>query len=150
VPDVFVSLRDITVAPSADLTTLTFTVWTDLSIQLRYRVWLEQNPSVSAAGNDAAASVGKHLFPYPLGPLATPADLRGKIAGFEILSATPQTQPYLRSYVGSVRMPGARDPFDIPVRFFSFSGPMTGAVPTLGTLGNWSRYTWSQWNPKST
>jgi hypothetical protein len=37
----------------------------------------------------------------------------------------------------------------VPVRFNGFSGSFAAAVPALGTGGNWSRYTWSQWNPKS-
>lgn len=148
-PSRFDSLTSVTVTPAADATSVLFNAWTEQALQLRYRIWREDRPELVIVGNEAGAVAGQHKSSFSLASLGAAAELKGEVLSYEILSTTAPP-PTLRPYGGSVRIPGARDLQDIPVRFYSFSGPMTAAVPALGVQGNWSRYTWSQWNSKGT
>jgi hypothetical protein len=78
----------------------------------------------------------------------------GKHLVFTIkLAATDSSGLALRPYVGSTDLPGTRWPAPIagksvPVRFYTFGD---GTRPAGGGgVGNWSSYTWAQYNPKGT
>ena len=68
----------------------------------------------------------------------------------------------LRPYVGTYDFPGTRMPapiagISVPVRFYMFgdgtrppNGGGTGPLLNGPAAGNWSSYTWAQYNPKGT
>lgn len=148
-PSAFVTLSDVSAEPNANNDGIIFKVTTDQSVQLRFRIWDALNPSVVIVANEAGAKAGPRQLVAPLATLT--ADATGDVLGYEILSTTAPP-PTLRPFSGTVRMAGARTVAKgnaVPVRFNGFSGSFSAAVPALGVGGNWSRYTWSQWNPKS-
>lgn len=133
-PAAFVTLYEVAVEPTT--TTLTFKVNTDQAVQLRFRVWRDINPGVSAAGQEASAKVGPRSFPYALAPLLGGADPGGWVVCYEITSITAPP-PTLRPFQGSVRVPGSRTVAKgtaLNVRWNAFG---------------WNRYTWAQYNPKN-
>jgi len=147
-PAGFVTLSNVIATPNAAGTVVTFSVTTDQSVQLNFRIWDTQNPSVSAGGTEAAAAVGTRTFQYTLSPVS--ANPQGKVMGFEITSVTAPP-PTLRPYQGTVRISAARTVANqkaVPVRWNMFGD---GTRPAGGAgIGNWSSYTWAQYNPKMT
>jgi len=147
-PSLFVTLSNVIATPNAAGTVVTFSVTTDQSVQLNFRIWDAQTPSVSASGTEAAAAAGTRTFAYTLSPVS--ANPQGKVMGFEITSVTAPP-PTLRPYQGTVRIPAARTVANqkaVPVRHNMFGD---GTRPSGGGgVGNWSSYTWAQYNPKMT
>jgi|SRR5215831_73838 len=156
-PSGFVTLSNVIAAPNAAGTVVVFSVTTDQSVQLNFRIWDVMNPSVSAAGTEAAAGIGTRTFSYTLSPVS--ANPQGKVMGFEITSVTAPP-PTLRPYQGTVRIPAARTVANqkaVPVRWNMFGdgtrpvdGGGTGPLKNGPAAGNWSSYTWTQYNPKQT
>lgn len=156
-PAGFVTLSNVIATPNAAGTVVTFTVTTDQSVQLNFRIWDAMNPSVSASGTEAAAAVGTRTFAYTLSPVS--ANPQGRVMGYEITSVTAPP-PTLRPYQGTIRIPAARTTTNgkaVPVRWNMFGDgtrPQWGGGTTNRgdgpAAGNWSSYTWAQYNPKGT
>jgi len=147
-PSAFVTLSNVAAAPNAAGDTVVFTVETDQAVQLRFTVWDAQNPSVTAGGQEGSAILGRRTFSYALSPLT--ASAQGKVMGYEITSLTTPP-PTLRPFQGTVRIGAARTVAKnnaVPVRWNMFGD---GTRPAGGGgIGNWSSYTWAQYNPKMT
>lgn len=125
---------------------------TDQSCQLRYRMWREKDPATIYTETESSAAVGKRYQTLPRSGLGA-MDVAGEVVFIELSVPVPPNPatPYMRTYTGTTRVTGRRTTTNgtaVPVRFNGFTGPFSAAVPTLGTKGNWSTYTWSQWNPK--
>jgi hypothetical protein len=148
-PPGFITVSNIRTAPTSNSFTVTFD--TDQACLMAMDWWSHNDPSITTG---TAVLEGVLRTNHIIASGAFPAgDHTGKMFGFSLrLDANDVTGKLLRAQQGFVQLLGARSVAKanaVPVRFNGFSGPMTAAVPALGTQGNWSRYTWSQWNPKS-
>ena len=126
---------------------------TDGPIRLTYRMWREKDPSVVYTETESAAAVGKRYQTLPRASLGA-MDFSGEIVFVEISATIPPNPvgtPILRSQVGSCRVTGARTTTNgkaVPVRWNTFGDGTR--PPGGGGVGNWSSYTWAQYNPKGT
>lgn len=157
-PPVFASIRD--VLPSSTPTTFTVRATTDYPIQLQMDWWSQNDPSVITAGTAPveAGPTTQHSFTVTL-PAGNHA---GYVFGFNFRQDSNDTSGFQwRPFQGTVQIVGSRASRNqtVPVRFYQFGGtPPPGAggsaPPGPGSngpnIGNWSTYTWAQYNPKLT
>lgn len=122
---------------------------TDVACQCQMPWWPTQNPQSGPgflSGPADASPVTHHTLAVNIG-----ASAAGQSYQFQlVLSAADTTNLIFRAYQGSVQILGARAAAGmvIPVKFFTYG---TSYPPTPGNQqGNWSTYSWSQWNPKGT
>jgi hypothetical protein len=146
----FITISNVKAIPTSSTFSVQFD--TDVACKMAMDWWSQNDPSITTS---TAVLEGSALTKHNIAAGAFPAgDHTGKVFGFSLrLDATDTTGLALRSYQGFVQLLGARTTGKgnaVPVRFYSFSGPMDAAVPAAGQKGNWSTYTWSQWNSKST
>ena len=151
-PAAFITLRDITFASDANNIYVRCT--TDIATLLTFRTCRTKDPNTIYTETESPTPIlGMRYQTLPRSNLG-PADYSGETVLIEISTQVPPNSvgsPYLRPYTGSLRLVGARTVANgkaLPVRFNGFSGSYAAAVPPLGTKGNWSTYTWSQWNTK--
>lgn len=159
----FITLSNIRWTPAANAFTVVCD--TDVLCKLQMDYWSHNDPSIpqplAGTVGDATARF-QHTFTTPALPAG---DHTGKFFGFSIrLDATDVTGRYLRSQQGFVQLIGARTVAKgnaVPVRHNTFGDgtrPANGGAvqgsgaqsPYLVGGGNWSSYTWAQYNPKGT
>lgn len=145
---VFATIRDVKATPNP--TGFVVTATTDVPIQLQLDYWSQNDPSIpQGAGGTAPAESGpttQHSFVVGLG-----AGHTGYWFGFNFRQDSNDTSGFLwRPVQGLVQISGNRAARgqQLPVRWNSFGD---GTRPAGGGgIGNWSSYTWAQYNPKMT
>ena len=141
----FLTLRDVTTTPNAAGTGFTVSCNTDALCTLKLDWWQMgvANPTINSI-SDSFPSSAKHAF-----TASGLTGMQGSSIGFRIyLDPLDGSGLTLRDYFGTFRSPGARGGTTnppTPVRFYNFGG---NGQPLPGNQqGNWSTYTWAQWNP---
>jgi hypothetical protein len=153
----FITLSNIRPIPTASTFSVQFD--TDVACKMAMDWWSQNDPSITAS---TAVLEGSALTRHSIAAGAFPAgDHTGKVFGFSLrLDATDATGLTLRSYQGFVQLLGARTVAKlnaVPVRWNMFgdgtrpaNGGGTGPLLNGPAAGNWSSYTWAQYNPKMT
>jgi hypothetical protein len=162
-PPAFVTLSNIRTIPSSTGWTITFD--TDQPVLMAMDYWSQNDPSLQ---NPWAGSVleGVLTTHHSIATAALPAGKHvGYVFGYSLrLDANDVSGLTLRPQQGLVQLLGARAPgqtafgnaLSVPVRFYQFGGtppPGPGGTQPGGggpNIGNWSTYTWAQYNPKGT
>jgi hypothetical protein len=155
-PSSFVTLYVVSVAPNAAGDTVVFTVETDQAVRLSV-VMKRNGATTSQVVNEAGAASGRRTITFAITTLGGPVVGEHLLWEISSLTAPPPTLRTVQN--GSVRMPNARTTTNgkaVPVRWNQFGD---GTRPTNGGgnparsmegSGNWSSYTWTQYNPKGT
>lgn len=144
----YITLSNVVATPTANSFTVTFD--TDIPCKMAMDWWSHNDPSIVAS---SSVLEGTTVTRHSITTGAMPAgDHTGKYFGFSLrLDATDVSGKTLRSYQGFVRLIGARTTAKlnaVPVRFNNYGD---GTRPAGGAgVGNWSSYTWAQYNPKNT
>jgi hypothetical protein len=153
----YITISNVKPIPTASTFSVQFD--TDVACKMAMDWWSQNDPSITVA---TSVLEGSALTRHNIAAGAFPAgDHTGKVFGFSLrLDATDTTGLTLRSYQGFVQLLGARTVGKgnaVPVKFYTFGDGTRpanggGTGPYLGgpNAGNWSSYTWSQWNPKGT
>ena len=148
-PAGFITLSNVRFTATNNSFTVLFD--TDQPVLMAMDFWSQNDPSLPAP---LAGSVleGVLRTAHVIASGALPAgNHAGYVFGFSLrLDANDVSGTTLRSYQGYVQLPGARVQRNLalPVRWNTFGD---GTRPTGGGgIGNWSSYTWAQYNPKGT
>jgi hypothetical protein len=157
-PQPWITISNIKPIPGTNAFTVTFD--TDVTCLIQMDYWSHNDPSIPAgiAGVVTETATMRHTFTTPALPAG---DHTGKYFGFSLrLDANDVSGYQMRSQQGMVRLIGARSVAKlnaVPVRWNTFGDgtrPANGGGTTnLGqgpAAGNWSSYTWAQYNPKGT
>jgi hypothetical protein len=157
-PAGFITLSNIVATPTNAGFTVTFD--TDQPVLMAMDYWAQNDPSLP---QPLAGSVleGQLRMRHSITTNALPAGNHGGYTfGFSLrLDAADVSGKSLRSQQGFVRLLGGRvqQGRSVPVRFNMYGDgtrPANGGGTTsLGqgpAAGNWSSYTWAQYNPKMT
>ena len=157
------SISNIKATPTS--TGFTVTCDTDVPVLLAMDYWAQNDPSLPAP---LAGSILEGVLrqQHSMTTNALPAgDHTGRVFGFSLrLDSNDVSGKTLRSYQGFVQLLGARTVAKlnaVPVRFNQYgdgtrpaNGGATSQAGPTGTYlvggGNWSSYTWAQYNPKLT
>jgi hypothetical protein len=144
-PPGFITLSN--VIPSSTATAFTVSFQTDQPVICRMDWWSQDDPSVTGVVTivDAGATTQHTFTTASLG-----AGHAGKHFNFRLsLDPTDVSGKTLRPYFGTIQLIGARagTALAVPVRFYTFGGTPP-PTPGGGGIGNWSTYTWAQYNPK--
>lgn len=131
-----------------------FTVYatTDVAIQLQLDYWSQNDPSIPpGVAGTAPAEAGpltQHVFVVTL-PGGN--NRSGFVYGYNFRQDSNDTSGFQwRGFQGTIQTTGARSTRGqtLPVRWNMFGD---GTRPAGGGgIGNWSSYTWAQYNPKGT
>lgn len=138
------------VRATATATTFTVTFDTDVPCLMAMDWWSQNDPSVITS---TAVLEGVARVNHTIASGAFPAgDHTGKVFGFSLrMDANDTSGLGIRPYQGTVQLLGARTVAKnnaVPVRWNMFGD---GTRPSGGGgIGNWSSYTWTQYNPKNT
>jgi hypothetical protein len=141
------------IAWSATNNAFTVTCTTDVACMIQMDYWSQNDPSIPQpiAGTVAEAGpVTRHTFTTPALP-GVVGSHAGKVFGFSLrIDANDTTGLTLRSQQGWVQLIGARAYAGqtLPVRFYTFGNGTPPPPSGGGGNGNWSSYTWAQYNPK--
>lgn len=147
-PPLFATISNVQPIPANNAFQVVFD--TDLPIQLQVDYWSQNDPSLPQplAGTMSEAGPATHHV-FSSGALPGGANHSGYTFGFSIRKdANDVSNLTLRSYQGFVQLTGARSTrgLSVPVRWNTFGD---GTRPAGGGgIGNWSSYTWAQYNPK--
>ena len=148
----YINIFNVTFSSTATGGAMTVTCETDQACILSMDYYPQDGRLSSAPSNNGTVTDSGALLKHTFTVTFSDARNAGQNFGFRIRKdATDTTALGIRDYIGSLRLAGSRTTGKgnaVPVRFYTFSGPGTGAVPAAGQLGNWSTYTWSQWNAK--
>lgn len=153
------SISNIRAIPTATGFTVTFE--TDVPVLMAMDYWAQNDPSLPAP---LAGSVLEGVLrqTHSITTTALPAgDHTGKVFGYSLrLDSNDVSGKLCRSQQGFVQLLGARTVAKlnaVPVRFNNYgdgtrpaNGGATAQGPYLVGGGNWSSYTWAQYNPKLT
>lgn len=153
------SISNIRAIPTATGFTVTFD--TDVPVLMAMDYWAQNDPSLPAP---LAGSVLEGVLrqQHSITTSALPAgDHTGKVFGYSLrLDSNDVSGKLLRSQQGFVQLLGARTVAKlnaVPVRFNMYgdgsrpaNGGGTGPLLNGAAAGNWSSYTWAQYNPKMT
>lgn len=151
----FITISNIAATPAANSFTVTFD--TDIPCLMALDWWSQNDPSITVPGSTLEGVLRTR---HSISTGALPAgDHTGKYFGFSLrLDANDISGGKLRSYQGMVRLIGARTVAKlnaVPVRWNMFGDGTRpanggGSGPRLEGSGNWSSYTWTQYNPHGT
>jgi hypothetical protein len=152
----FISMSNIVATPTNNSFTVTFD--TDIPCLMAMDFWGHNDPSLQAP---LAGSIleGVLRMRHSIASGALPAgNHAGYYFGYSLrLDANDVSGGKLRSQQGFVRLTGARVQrgLALPVRWNQFGDGTRppnggGSGPRLEGSGNWSSYTWAQYNPKMT
>lgn len=148
----YITLSNVRPVPSTNGFTVYF--HTDVPCLMAMDYWSQNDPSLqNLAGSILEGQlVTDHIIPSNVFPAGNHG---GYVAGFSLrLDANDTTGLTLRSYQGLVQLLGARQQagVQIPVKFYTFGTNYPPPAPGPGAYGNgnWSTYSWSQYNPKGT
>ena len=159
-PAAFITLRDITFAN--DATNIYIRCTTDQATRLTFRMWRTNNPLVVYSETETPTAILGMRYQTLARSNLGAMDFSGETVMIEILTTVPPNpvgSAYLRPYSGSLRITGARSVAKgnaVPVRWNQFGDgtrpPNGGGNPArnMEGSGNWSSYTWAQYNPKMT
>lgn len=142
----FVTISNVQIVPAANSFTVKFE--TDAACLMAMDFWSQNDPSITTAG---ATLEGVARTQHTISTGALPAgDHTGKTFGFSLrMDANDVSGFGIRPYQGTVQLLGARTTAKLnalPVRWNTFGD---GTRPAGGGgIGNWSSYTWAQYNPK--
>lgn len=145
-PPAFITLSNIRTIPRTNGFSVTFD--TDQPVLMAMDFWSHNDPSLTTAGS---VLEGNLTTRHTIDTGALPGTNHGGYyLGFSLrLDANDVSGKSLRSQQGFVKILGARTTTNgkaVPVRWNMFGG----TPPPNGQGGNWSTYTWSQYNPKGT
>lgn len=153
----WVTIRDVQVIPTA--TSFTVKFFTDFPCLMAMDWWSQNDPSITSA---SSVLEGVARTQHTISTGAFPAgDHTGKTFGFSLrMDANDTSGLGIRPYQGTVQLLGARTVAKqnaLPVRWNTFGdgtrpvdGGGTGPLKNGPAAGNWSSYTWTQYNPKQT
>jgi hypothetical protein len=154
----WVTISNIRPVPSTNVFTVTFD--TDVACLIQMDYWSHNDPSIPPGIAGAVTEPGattRHTFTIPALPAGNHT---GYYYGFSLRLDSNDVSGYqMRSQQGVVRLTGARSSRGLqgPVRWNMFGDGTRpangGGTTTLGqgpAAGNWSSYTWAQYNPKQT
>lgn len=157
-PAGFITISNVKATPGTNAFTVTFD--TDQPVLMAMDFWSQNDPSLPAP---LAGSIleGVLRTNHTIASGALPAGShQGFWFGFSLrLDANDVSGKTLRSVQGMVQLTGARAAAGktVPVRFGNYGDgtrPANGGATQQGQYlvggGNWSSYTWAQYNPKLT
>lgn len=148
-PPAFITLSNIRTIPVNNGFTLVFD--TDQPVLMAMDFWSHDDPSLQSpwAGSVLEGQLVTH---HSINTGALPVgNHAGYYFGYSLrLDANDVSGKVLRSQQGMVQLPGARAQrnLSVPVRWNMFGDG--SRPPGGGGIGNWSSYTWAQYNPKGT
>jgi|SRR5215472_1313768 len=159
-PPLYVTVSNIRTNPSASAFTVTFD--SDQAFQAAIQ-WIADTDAPSPGGGPLTGIVNEGGATLHHSIVVAPSQAAGgKVYIFYIqLASTDSSGLILRPYAldGAVQLIGSRTVGNgqaLPVRFYQFGGtppPGAGGTQPGGggpNIGNWSTYTWAQYNPKRT
>jgi hypothetical protein len=151
-PQPYITVSNVVVAPGN--TTFTVSFDTDVACMMELDWWSQNDPSMTASYAENEGVTRTHHTMTTSKAATRP----GFTYGWSLRLDTNDTSGYLyRALIqGVAQCTGARAAASqtVPVRFYAFGG--NGSPPPGGTggqgggTGNWSTYTWAQYNPKRT
>ena len=153
----YITISNVVATPAANSFQVTFD--TDIPCLMAMDYWAHNDPSLPQplAGSNLEGVLRTR---HTISSGALPAgNHTGYYFGFSLrLDANDVSGGKLRSYQGHVRLIGARSVAKlnaVPVRWNTFGDGTRppnggGSGPRLEGSGNWSSYTWAQYNPKGT
>jgi hypothetical protein len=152
-----ITLSDIQLQASTTFPKLTYQLSQNIDISCRWNTLDTNAPSVAASGTalDNAGTVGQRSMTLNVG-----SGKEGLTIWYELYCASIPAGKIFRPLQGTFRMPKSRTSVagrSVPVRWNTFGdgtrpvdGGGTGALKNGPNAGNWSSYTWAQYNPKGT
>jgi hypothetical protein len=147
-PPAFITLSNIRTSSTNNTFTVVFD--TDQPVLMAMDYWSYNDPTFTTPGSVLEGVLGTH-HTISTGAIAPVVNRAGKVFGFSLrLDAADVSGKTLRSQQAFVQLVGARLQAgqQLPVRFNMYGD---GTRPAGGGgNGNWSSYTWAQWNPKMT
>lgn len=153
----WITIRNVSYTATATSFTVRFE--TDFPCLMAMDWWSQNDPSITSG---TAVLEGVARTQHVIASGAMPAgDHTGKVMGFSLrLDANDVSGLGIRPYQGTVQLIGARTTAKlnaVPVRWNTFGdgtrpvdGGGTGPLKNGPAAGNWSSYTWAQYNPKMT